>query len=53
VCALDETKTRHTLSLLPGKYKVAFRARRSRGSKYTAVKTFDLASGQTLNLSMF
>ena len=53
VCALDETKTRHTLNLLPGKYRIAFRARRSRGSKYTAVKTFDLASGQTLNLSMF
>ena len=53
VCTLDETKSRHFLSLLPGKYKIAFRARRSKGSKYTAVKTFELRSGQTLNLNLF
>lgn len=53
VCALEENKTLHSLNLLPGKYKIAFRARRSRGSKYTAIKTFDLASGQTVNLRMF
>lgn len=53
VCALDENRSRHFLNLLPGHYKVVFRARRSRGSKYTAIKTFSLAAGQTLNLSMF
>ena len=53
VCSLDESKTRHSLNLLPGKYKIAFRARRSRGSKYTAIKTFDVSPGQTVNISMF
>lgn len=53
VCSLDENKTRHSLNLLPGKYKIAFRARRSRGSKYTAIKTFDVSPGQTVNISMF
>ena len=53
VCALDETRSRHFLSLLPGHYKVVFRARRTRGSKYTAIKNFAVAAGQTLNISMF
>jgi Ca-activated chloride channel family protein len=53
VCALDETKSRHFLNLLPGQYKIAFRARRTKGSKYTAIKNFEVKSGQTLNLSMF
>lgn len=53
VFTLDENKTNHSLNLLPGRYKIAFRARRSRGSKYTAVKSFEIHSGQTLNLRMF
>lgn len=53
VCNLDETKSRHFLSLLPGRYKIAFRARRSKGSKYTAIKNFQVTAGQTLNVSMF
>lgn len=53
VCTLDETKSRHSLNLLPGSYKIAFRARRTKGSKYTAIKTFQIQSGQTLNISMF
>lgn len=53
VCNLDDTKTRHFYSLLPGRYKVTFRARRTKGSKYTAIKEFELKSGQTLNLRMF
>lgn len=53
VCTLDETKSRHFLNLLPGSYKIAFRARRTKGSKYTAIKNFEVRSGQTLNLSMF
>jgi Ca-activated chloride channel family protein len=53
VCSLDETKTRHFLNLLPGNYKLAFRARQTRGSKYTAVKYFTVTSGQTLNVKMF
>ena len=53
VCTLDENRSRHFLSLLPGQYKVVFRARRSRGSKYTSIKNFTVAPGQTLNISMF
>ena len=53
VCALDQTKSRHFFNLLPGEYKIAFRARRTKGSKYTAIKTFEVKSGQTLNISMF
>ena len=53
VCTLDENKSRHFLNLLPGNYKIAFRARRTRGSKYTAIKNFQVKSGQTLNLSIF
>ncbi len=53
VCTLDEAKTRHSLNLLPGNYKIAFRARQSKGSKYTAIKNFAVTAGQTLNVKMF
>jgi Ca-activated chloride channel family protein len=53
VCNLNENETLHSYNLLPGKYKVAFRARQAGGSKYTAVKNFEIRSGQTLNLKMF
>ncbi len=53
VCTLDETKSRHFLNLLPGNYKIAFRARRTKGSKYTAIKTFEVKPGQTLYLNIF
>lgn len=53
VCTLDQNRSRHFLNLLPGHYKLAFRARRSRGSKYTAIKTFRVTAGGTLNLNMF
>jgi Ca-activated chloride channel homolog len=53
VCTLDENRSRHFLNLLPGNYKIAFRARRTRGSKYTAIKNFTVSAGQTLNLNMF
>jgi len=53
VCTLDPSATRHHYNLLPGQYKIAFRARRSRGSKYTAIRYFEVRSGQTLNLRLF
>ncbi|MBT1697738.1 VWA domain-containing protein [Fulvivirgaceae bacterium PWU4] len=53
VCHLEETAAQHSYNLLPGKYKIAFRVRQAAGSKYTAIKTFELKSGQTLNLNMF
>ncbi|MDV3308381.1 MAG: VWA domain-containing protein [Cyclobacteriaceae bacterium] len=53
VCHLDPNRAQHSLTLLPGKYKVAFRVRDSGGSKYTGIKVFELSRGQTLNLSVF
>lgn len=53
VCTLDETRSRHFFNLLPGKYKVAFRARRTKGSKYTSIRYFEVKSGETLNIGMF
>jgi Ca-activated chloride channel family protein len=53
VAALDPDRTLHLLNLLPGEYKIAFRARRSTGSKYTAIKNFSVKAGETLNIKMF
>jgi Ca-activated chloride channel family protein len=53
VCTLDERRSRHFYNLLPGQYKIAFRARRTKGSKYTAIKNFEVKAGQTLNIKMF
>jgi Ca-activated chloride channel family protein len=53
VVTLDPTRSQHFFNLLPGRYKIAFRARRSPGSKYTAVKNFEVTAGQTLNIRMF
>ena len=53
VYTLDETRSRHFLNLLPGRYKIAFRARRSPGSKYTAIRNFEVKPGQTLNIQTF
>jgi Ca-activated chloride channel homolog len=53
VCALSENEAMHSYNLLPGSYKIAFRVKKAGGSKYTAIKTFQVESGKTLNLSMF
>lgn len=53
VCHLNENVSRHSYNLLPGEYKIAFRARHAGGSKYTAIKNFEIQTGQTLNLNMF
>lgn len=53
VCSLDQNSSRHFLNLLPGQYKIVFRARRTRGSKYTSIRNFELSEGQTLNINMF
>lgn len=53
VCNLEENLSSHFLNLLPGNYKIAFRARRSPGSKYTAIKNFQVTAGQTLNVRLF
>lgn len=53
VCDLEQNFSMQSLNLLPGNYKVAFRAKESKGSKYTGVKSFTLRSGQTLNVNVF
>lgn len=53
VCNLDENRTIHSYNLLPGTYKIAFRARQAGGSKFTRIKTIDVKSGVTVNINMF
>jgi Ca-activated chloride channel homolog len=53
VCKLEEGKSMHAYNLLPGTYRVAFRAKEAPGSKYTGVKTFTILSGKTATISIF
>lgn len=53
VCNLDENATIHSYNLLPGMYKIAFRAKQAGGSKFTRLKTIEVKPGVTVNVSMF
>jgi Ca-activated chloride channel homolog len=53
VCNLAEDETIHSYNLLPGTYKIAFRAKQAGGSKFTRLKTIEVKSGVTLNINMF
>jgi Ca-activated chloride channel family protein len=53
VCHLDQNTSHHAYNLLPGHYKIAFRARQAGGSKYTAIKNFEVKSNQTLGINLF
>jgi Ca-activated chloride channel family protein len=53
VCNLSENVTMHSYNLLPGSYKISFRVKQAGGSKFTAIKTFEVKPGVTLNMSMF
>jgi Ca-activated chloride channel homolog len=53
VCNLSESDSQHAYNLLPGTYKIVFRAKQAGGSKYTAIKNFEIKSGQTVNINMF
>lgn len=53
VCNLDDTRSKQSFTILPGNYKLTFRSKQSKGSKYTDVKTFEVRSGATVNVSMF
>ncbi len=50
---LNHELSRESLVLLPGKYRVVYRAKNARESKYTVEKTFRITSGssQTINLN--
>ncbi len=53
VCNLNERKSQFSLTLLPGRYKIVFRVKQTKGSKYTGFKTFTLKSGETANVNVF
>jgi Ca-activated chloride channel family protein len=53
VCNLNENTNIHSYNLLPGDYKISFRVKYAGGSKFTAIKTFEVKSGVTLNIGMF
>ncbi|MDQ3050833.1 MAG: VWA domain-containing protein [Bacteroidota bacterium] len=50
---LNSEMSRESLVMLPGKYRVIYRAKNARESKYTVEKTFRITSGssQTINLN--
>lgn len=53
VCNLNELKPQFSLNILPGWYKIVFRVKNTKGSKYTVFKTFQVQSGKTLTLNVF
>ncbi len=53
VCNLNDRKPQFTLTLLPGQYKIVFRVKQTKGSKYTGFKNFVLKSGETLTVNVF
>jgi Ca-activated chloride channel homolog len=53
VCNLNENETIHSYNLLPGTYRIAFRAKQAGGSKFTRLKTIEVKSATTVNVSMF
>jgi Ca-activated chloride channel family protein len=52
VCDLKAVKGRQTLYLLPGKYKVVYRAKNASSSEYTKEKTFKVSSIKTVSLKL-
>jgi len=53
VCNLDGEKTRQSLPLQPGKYKLVFRSEVAGGSKYTEIREFTIRSGGAVSLKLF
>jgi len=49
---MDSEKTRESLILLPGKYRVVYRAKNAREAKYTIEKTFRITSGGSQNVQL-
>ena len=52
VCDLNTKKGRQALYLLPGKYKVVYRAKKASSSEYTKEKTFKVGSIKTVSLKL-
>ena len=52
ICDLNTKKGRQALYLLPGKYKVLYRAKNASSSEYTKEKTFKVSSIKTVSLKL-
>jgi len=52
VCDINLNKGRQTINLLPGKYKVIYRAKNASSSEYTKEKTFKVSSIKTVSLKL-
>ena len=52
VCDLNTKKGRQALYLLPGKYKVVYRAKNASSSEYTKEKTFKVNSIKTVSIKL-
>ena len=52
ICDLKAVKGRQTLYLLPGKYKVVYRAKNASSSQYTKEKIFKVSSIKTVSLKL-
>lgn len=52
VCDLNTKKGRQVLYLLPGKYKVVYRAKNASSTEYTKEKTFKVSSIKTVSLKL-
>ena len=52
VCDLNTKKGRQALYLLPGKYKVVYRAKNASSSEYTKEKIFKVSSIKTVSLKL-
>jgi len=50
---INEKLSTEKVVLQPGKYKVVFRAKNAPGSKFTSIKTFEIKSGSSINLTLF
>ena len=46
-------KTRETMGIQPGNYKLVFRAENAKGSKFTEIHGFNIQSGSTKNINLF
>ncbi len=46
-------KTRETMGIQPGDYKLVFRAENAKGSKFTEIHSFVIKSGSTKNINLF
>lgn len=50
---LPESNSKINLPLLPGKYRLVYRAKSARASKFTETKDFTIVSGKTFTLKLF